>query len=116
MASPDPATKERVLAVAAGKTDVGRRRDHNEDQILVAPELGLYAVADGMGGHQAGDIASSITAAALEAFFWDEPKPGFELEGFDGIAGGATRLVKAVLHCNKEVFGKSGRSANEGGM
>lgn len=46
--------------VAAGQTDVGRERDHNEDTFLVDEELGLYLVADGMGGHRAGEVASAI--------------------------------------------------------
>jgi serine/threonine protein phosphatase PrpC len=46
--------------VAAGLTDVGRERDHNEDSFLVNEELGLFLVADGMGGHRAGEVASAI--------------------------------------------------------
>ncbi len=46
-------------------TDVGRKRDHNEDNFLVAPELQLYAVADGMGGHQAGERASKMAVDRL---------------------------------------------------
>jgi protein phosphatase len=117
MASPsEAATDAQRTASAAGKTDVGRRRDHNEDQVLVSHELGLYAVADGMGGHSAGDVASSIAAAALEEFFWEEQDVGDDIEGLDGLADGAVRLVKAVHHCNREVFSRSGRSANQGGM
>jgi serine/threonine protein phosphatase PrpC len=46
-------------------TDVGRKREHNEDSFLCAPELGLYAVADGMGGHQAGERASRMAVERL---------------------------------------------------
>ena len=45
-------------------TDVGRTRDHNEDNFVVAPPL--YAVADGMGGHEAGEVASKIAVTVLE--------------------------------------------------
>lgn len=46
-------------------TDTGRRRKHNEDAILALAEQGLWAVADGMGGHEAGDVASGMIVDAL---------------------------------------------------
>jgi protein phosphatase len=50
---------------AAMCTDPGRVRTRNEDACLVEPELGLYAVADGMGGHPAGDVAARAAVERL---------------------------------------------------
>src|ERR1700682_1379382 len=53
---------------AHGLTHVGRQRQHNEDTYLVADEAHLYLVADGMGGHAAGEIASRIAVDAISEF------------------------------------------------
>lgn len=50
---------------SAGKTDKGFVRSNNEDGFLVEDSVGIYAVADGMGGHRAGEIASRVTLDAL---------------------------------------------------
>lgn len=48
-------------------THPGARRAHNEDRFVDRPDLGIFAVADGAGGHQAGEVASGMIAEALEA-------------------------------------------------
>lgn len=50
-----------------GATDVGRKRDHNEDSYLCSDELSVYAVADGMGGHLGGERASRMAVETIEA-------------------------------------------------
>jgi len=53
--------------VSTARTDVGMVRDHNEDALLDRPEAGLWVVADGMGGHSAGDLASGMLVERLES-------------------------------------------------
>jgi len=55
-----------VKIVSAGLTDVGRKRNHNEDSFLIDDELQLYVVADGMGGHAGGGTASRIAVETID--------------------------------------------------
>ena len=48
-----------------GQTDVGSVRDHNEDAIITSADLGLCVLADGMGGHKGGEMASAITISTV---------------------------------------------------
>lgn len=86
------------FAVGA-KTDVGRGRPANEDTFLVDHDDRLYAVADGMGGHRAGEVASATAIDALQAAF----------------AGGAA-LDEAVGAANAAVFEKASANVEMRGM
>lgn len=53
----------------AGTTHVGMKRNHNEDNFLLVPDESLFCVADGMGGHSSGEIASRIAVDEIQEFF-----------------------------------------------
>ncbi len=55
--------------IAAGETNVGMKRTHNEDNFTVLEEDALYVVADGMGGHASGEVASQMAIDTLREFF-----------------------------------------------
>lgn len=89
-----------------GITDVGRLRDHNEDAVLYDADLGVVVLADGMGGYNAGEVASGLAIeavdetlrAALEAL--PPPAPSNEL-----LRACVTELVEtAITHANTSVF------------
>jgi serine/threonine protein phosphatase PrpC len=57
-----------VKVISCGRTDIGQKRPHNEDSIGIFDEYGIYIVADGMGGHAAGEVASSAAVDTLKEF------------------------------------------------
>src|SRR6187200_2345292 len=77
-------------------TDVGKKRDHNEDNYLVDKKLGLFVVCDGMGGHAAGEVASALAVRTLH----DEIRKEADLlkDYADGASGGAKVTKRDILN------------------
>ena len=93
-----------------GATNRGKVRRHNEDGMLVEPQLGLFAVADGMGGHNAGEVASALALESLEAFLARASQDRehtwpFGIESTLDYNG--NRLRTAVKLANRRVFRES---------
>ena len=65
VAPPEPGIIEKLMIEAYGASNVGCVRTNNEDYFLIAPSIGLYVVADGMGGAQAGEHASKLAVETL---------------------------------------------------
>lgn len=98
-----------MLIKASGITDVGLKRESNEDAFSIDEDLRLYVVADGMGGHQAGEVASSIavevinsafkrwlTTSAPEEELFGLPDESLSLEG--NYLTSSIRLANRVIH------------------
>ena len=92
---------------AFGLSDQGRVRKTNEDAFICAEDLGLYVVADGMGGHNAGEVASALAIEALAGFIRRSALTE-ELSwpyGLDPAASfDANRLRTAIKLANRRVF------------
>ena len=91
--------------VAAGLSDVGRERDHNEDSYAVEDDLGLFIVADGMGGHQAGEVASALAISTVVDHVRTHP-------GGDRVAA----LADAARMANARVIEEGARNRRRKGM
>jgi serine/threonine protein phosphatase PrpC len=84
----------------AGETDTGKKRRRNEDAYVVEPPL--FAIADGMGGAQAGELASGLAAAAVRED--------------DADAGGERHVAELIQEANRRVYQRSAEDAAVSGM
>lgn len=96
-----------MIVRTAGRTDVGKRRQANEDAYALSPEHQLFLVADGMGGHRAGQVASRMAADAV-------------LRAVDTLQGAGVSLAEqlryAVAVSNREVYAAARRNRQLSGM
>jgi PPM family protein phosphatase len=88
------------IADFTGKTDAGRKRRRNEDALVARPPL--FAVADGMGGPKAGEVASSLATAAVKSA--------------DAGGAGRDRVVALIQEANRRVYERSAEDAAVSGM
>ncbi len=103
---------------AAGRSDTGLVRNANEDRLLIAPDLGLFLVADGMGGHATGNVASAMVATSMHNFFratrrqWMPPAAPEDA----GLPPACSRLVYAVRKANRDLVEASAGHPEHKGM
>jgi serine/threonine protein phosphatase PrpC len=92
------------IADAAAESNVGRKRRHNEDNFVAVPGQGVFAVADGMGGAQAGEVASALAAGAVTETV------------LDPAATGEQRVVALIKAANLRVHQRAATDAAASGM
>ncbi len=92
---------------SAGISDIGKKRKTNEDAVLVDDQLGLYIVADGMGGHRAGEVASKLVVETLRDFIKQDPDREDEIaldEADETLSEEANRILSGIKISNKVVY------------
>jgi protein phosphatase len=96
-----------------GVTDVGQIRDHNEDFIAWDPHLGLVLLADGMGGHNAGEVASQLAVNCIREALRDVLTPNMIASDVIDLADA---LREAVVYANDEIIRMAGEHLECAGM
>lgn len=91
------------------RTDVGLKRTHNEDKLAVYPDAGLVLLADGMGGYNAGEIASQLVIDTISAQL-------LPILNVKGKTVGSKEIVSAVKMSNLAIFDAVERDAELNGM
>jgi protein phosphatase len=92
--------------LVAGRTEVGCVRKHNEDNFLVEPDEGLFVVADGLGGHAAGEVASRIVVEKIGDFIHHtaERERTWPVEYEVGLTYDGNRLKAALLLADEGIL------------
>jgi serine/threonine protein phosphatase PrpC len=91
-----------------GQTDVGLKREINQDTVMVDKDLGLYIVADGMGGHSGGEVASAMAVETVQEIVRDRAKEKPELS--------LSVLVDAYKEASRRIFYRSENEKSLAGM
>jgi serine/threonine protein phosphatase PrpC len=108
-----------ISSEAYGLTDVGRKRQHNEDSMLVDNALGLFIVADGMGGHAAGEVASARAVEVVRNHIQSNQKILKDLgkEASQAHRAAAAALVEvAVQRACSEIYKMAAADSTKRGM
>ena len=103
----------------ASHTDVGRVRTNNEDNLLVAEDLGLFVVCDGMGGHNAGEVASKLACdlVAQELAGAGKLRDRFEASGKPSDLKVVRKAMEQALsNACKEIYRQAQRNPEQQGM
>ena len=102
-----------------GASDIGLRRQLNEDFLVIDREIGLFIVADGMGGHNAGEIASKLAAETVSKFMQhsiDEDEITWPYGINPKLSINANRLRTAIMLANKRVWKEADQRQDYTGM
>ncbi len=103
----------------AGETNVGRKRNHNEDNFAIMAEYGLFIVADGMGGHASGEVASKMAVDSMQEFFTqtqEDPERTwpYKMDRTKGYE--ENRLITGIKLANLRIYETAQRESKKRGM